>query len=114
MELNCYYDDSGYKNFEQFMDMISGKWKLHILYIIALNEVLRYGELKRLIRPITHKMLARQLKELEHDGLIYRKVYEQVPPKVEYSMTAKGESLNAIAKDIHDWMIEYGDDICKI
>ncbi len=97
----------GHEKFEHFVGMIAGKWKLRIIFALALNGVLRYSELKRLIKPITHKMLSSQLKELERDGLIARKVYQQVPPKVEYSMTKKGKDLNLLAKEIHDWIIKY-------
>ena len=66
---NCYLQDVGYAKFEKVVNMIGGKWKLRIIYMLALHDVLRYGELKRLLTPITHKMLTAQLKELEKDGL---------------------------------------------
>ena len=68
----CYLQDFGYERFEIIVGMIGGKWKLRIIYMLAFHEVLRYGELKRLLAPITHKMLTNQLKELEKDGLIIR------------------------------------------
>lgn len=80
-------------NIEPFayaMSLINGKWKMHILFWLWKKEILRYGELKRLLGNITHKMLSTQLKELEADGLINRKEYPQIPPKVEYSMTELG------------------------
>ena len=65
----CYLQDFGYERFETIVGMIGGKWKLRIIYMLAFYEVLRYGELKRLLAPITHKILISQLKELEKEGL---------------------------------------------
>ena len=90
--------------FLKTFSMINGKWKLRILYELACEKILRYSELKRNLTPITHKMLSTQLKELEEDGIIIRKEYPQVPPKVEYSLTKKGSEL----KPIFDLMNEYG------
>lgn len=87
----CYLQNFEYERFETIVGMIGGKWKLKIIYMLAFHEVLRYGELKRLLAPITHKMLTSQLKELEKDGLVVRKEYPQVPPKVEYYMSEKGK-----------------------
>lgn len=64
------------------------------------KEVMRYGELKRALGTVTHKMLSQQLKEMEADGIIYRKEYPQVPPKVEYGLTELGESLMPILQQI--------------
>lgn len=87
--------------------MIGGKWKLRIIYVLASHEILRYGELKRLLAPITHKMLTTQLKELEKDGLINRKEYQQIPPKVEYSLTQMGRDLKPVVKEMHAWIMQY-------
>ncbi|HAP4494496.1 TPA: helix-turn-helix transcriptional regulator [Enterococcus faecalis] len=76
--------------FVQALSIINGKWKLKIIYELACTEVLRYGQLKRRLCKVTHKMLSSQLKELEKDGMILRKEYPQVPPKVEYSLSKKG------------------------
>ena len=75
------------------LSVIGGKWKMVIMFVIVEKSVARYGEIKRAIPDITHKMLSAQLKELEHDGIILRKEYQQVPPKVEYSLSEKGKSL---------------------
>ena len=83
--------------------MINGKWKLRILYGLACEKILRYSELKRNLTPITHKMLSTQLKELEEDGIIIRKEYPQVPPKVEYSLSEKGISFIPIINAMCDW-----------
>lgn len=85
------------------ISMIGGKWNLIILYELKVNSVMRYGELKKALTGITHKMLSQQLKELEANKLIIRKEYPQVPPKVEYSLAERGLSLSKIMKDICDW-----------
>ncbi|WP_428742395.1 winged helix-turn-helix transcriptional regulator [Tenacibaculum sp.] len=86
--------------------MISGKWKLFILNGLK-NEPKRYGELRRICGNITEKMLTNQLKELQNDGLINRKVYPQVPPKVEYSLTEIGQKLCFIFDPLYEWGVEY-------
>lgn len=89
--------------FEYTLSIINGKWKIRIMYLLSVNKVLRYGELKLEMRGITHKMLAKQLKEMEADGILDRKEYTQIPPKVEYSLTEKGESLIPIINAICNW-----------
>ena len=85
------------------MSLISGKWKMHILFWLSKREVLRYGQLKKLLGDITHKMLSTQLKELECDKLIIRTEYQQVPPKVEYSLSEIGLSLMPVLSAICKW-----------
>lgn len=104
---SCYLKEFGYEKFEKVVEMLGGKWKLRIIYMLAFHEVLRYGELKRLLSPITHKMLTNQLKELEKDGLILRTEYPQVPPKVEYSMTEMRRSLQPVVKEMYLWISKY-------
>lgn len=104
---SCYLKDTGYEKFEKVVNMIGGKWKLRIIYVLAFYEVLRYGELKRLLSPVTHKMLTAQLKELEKDGLVNRKEYHQIPPKVEYSLTQMGKDLKPTVREIHNWITKY-------
>ncbi|MBQ8935833.1 MAG: winged helix-turn-helix transcriptional regulator [Oscillospiraceae bacterium] len=87
--------------------MIGGKWKLRIVYMLAFHKVLRYGELKRLLSPVTHKMLTAQLRELEKDGLVSRKEYQQIPPKVEYSLTEMGRDLKPVVKEMYLWIAKY-------
>jgi len=84
------------------LDLIGGKWKVLILWHL-LENILRFSQLKRKIPKITQKMLTQQLRELESDGLIERKVYAQVPPKVEYSLTKSGKSFLPILKAMHKW-----------
>lgn len=85
------------------LSIMGGKWKLLILWQLAAGGVSRYGEVKRGVAGITHKMLSQQLKELEADGLIHREEYHQIPPKVEYSLTEKGVSLIPVLRTMCDW-----------
>lgn len=78
-----------------------------ILYLLVEHEIVRYNELKRLIGAITYKTLSSQLKEMESDGLIIRKEYPQIPPKVEYSLSEKGKSLYPIMEAMCEWGIKY-------
>lgn len=84
------------------MQLIGGKWKIIILWAIS-NNVNRFGQLQRAIPSITKKMLTSQLRALEADGLINRKVYPIVPPKVEYSITPLGETLRSVLGAMGDW-----------
>lgn len=87
---------------EVALAIIGGKWKMPILWRLSLKSVWRYGELKRDLGTVSHKMLSQQLKELEESGLIHRKLYPVVPPRVEYSLTEKGKlTLPAIRALCH-------------
>lgn len=89
---------------ETCLEMLSGKWKPRILWKIYQNEVMRFNELQRSISGgITAKMLAQQLRELEEDGLIDRLVYPVVPPKVEYRLSAFGQTLTPVLDAIAYW-----------
>jgi len=87
---------------EATMRIIGGKWKPIILCHLKHGRM-RTGELRRAIPNITQKMLTQQLRELEDDGIVLRKVYNQIPPKVEYSLTDYGHSLNKILEDLCVW-----------
>jgi DNA-binding HxlR family transcriptional regulator len=87
---------------EAALDVIGGKWKVLILWQ-AEPGPRRFGELKRLVPGISEKMLIQQLREMEADGVIRRKVYHEVPPKVEYSLTQFGVSLKAALAPLCDW-----------
>jgi DNA-binding HxlR family transcriptional regulator len=84
------------------MKIIGGKWKVIILWNLV-DGTHRFGELKRKLAGITQKMLTQELRALERDKLVKRRVYAQVPPKVEYSLTKKGESLRKVLYDLCDW-----------
>ena len=81
---------------------VGGKYKGRILWVLR-QDVLRYGELKRAIVGITPKMLTQTLKELESDELVSRKVYLEVPPKVEYSLTVTGKELIPLIRQLRSW-----------
>ena len=87
---------------EATMRIIGGKWKPIILCHLK-HGTMRTGQLRRAIPNITQKMLTQQLRELEDDGIITRKVYNQIPPKVEYSLTEYGHSLNKILEALCVW-----------
>ena len=91
------------------LSVIGGKWKMILLYLLYDHNVVRYNELQRLAGGITYKTLSVQLKELEADGLILRKEYPQIPPKVEYSLSPKGKSLIPIMDAMCDWGYHNGD-----
>ena len=87
-------------------EVIGGKWKAVILWELN-NEIRRFGELKRLVSGISEKMLIQQLRELEEDGLITRKMFNEIPPRVEYSTTPLGDSLNLALGPLADWGDKY-------
>lgn len=82
---------------------IGGKYKARILWLLRANNTLRYGELRRTFPDMSTKMLTQCLKELDHDKLIFRKMYHQVPPKVEYSLTNTGEQLIPFFEHLNEW-----------
>lgn len=83
--------------------MIGGKWKSIILFHLFKCGVLRFSELGRKLPKVSERILARQLRELESDRLVRRTVYPQVPPKVEYELTASGQSLVPLLQAMSDW-----------
>jgi DNA-binding HxlR family transcriptional regulator len=87
---------------ELTMKVLGGKWKMLILFHLNAGPK-RFSELRKSINGITEKMLTQQLKELESDGVISRKVYPQVPPKVEYSLTEYGDTLAPVIKEMAKW-----------
>jgi len=93
--------------FEYTLSIVSGKWKLKIIYVLACMGTVRYGGFKKSIDGITHKMLSSQLKELEGQNIICRNEYPQVPPKVEYSLSEKGKSLIPLVVSMCDWGKEH-------
>ena len=92
------------------LDVIGGKWKPLVIYQLK-DGTLRFSQLLSLVQPkITQRMLTKELRELEKDGLINRKVYAEVPPKVEYSLTEKGRTLMPILDQLCDWGYEHMND----
>jgi len=91
---------------EYTQKIVGGKWKLIILWYLSAEGVKRYGELKKTLVSISHKMLSQQLKELERDNLIHREEYHQIPPKVEYSVTETGRTLIPILELMYHWGVE--------
>ena len=94
------FEDTG---FSYTLSLISGKHKMIILYCLMEFEVVRFNELKRYLKNISDKTLSNNLKELEADGLIIRKEYPQIPPKVEYSLSDRGKSLMVVLDQLCVW-----------
>ncbi len=99
VEFRCY--------FQLAMMIIGGKWKPKVLFHLGQNEAVRFGALRRAVFGISEKMLIQSLKELEKDGLVNRKVYRQVPPKVEYSLTEIGNSFVPVLNAMFSWGQSY-------
>jgi DNA-binding HxlR family transcriptional regulator len=91
---------------ELSLSIIGGKWKIPIIWKLKDNSK-RYGELRKSLPKITHKMLTQQLRELEEDEILTRKVYPEVPPKVEYSLTLLGKSVIPVIDMLREWGEEY-------
>jgi DNA-binding HxlR family transcriptional regulator len=92
---------------EACLEVIGGKWKGVILHHLMSNDVLRFNELQRLRPSLSPRILTAQLRELEADGVIVRKVYPVVPPKVEYSLSKTGETLIPLIEAMQNWGNEY-------
>lgn len=107
----CKTKEIGGKSYRCFFELtlmvIGGKWKPVILFKLAREGILRFSDLNRQITEVTERMLSRQLRELERDGLVHREVYKQVPPKVEYSLTKLGCSLIPILISMREWGVAY-------
>jgi DNA-binding HxlR family transcriptional regulator len=88
------------------MGVIGGKWKLLILYLIG-NDVNRFGKMSMMLKDISKQMLTTQLRELENDGIIERKIYPEIPPRVEYFITDKGKALLPVIALMREWGNEY-------
>ena len=89
------------------VSVIGGRWKPVIIFQLMENDFLRFGELRRRIDGITERMLTNQLRELEQDKIVERKVYAEVPPRVEYSLTEYGRTLKSILLSMRDWGAEH-------
>ena len=88
--------------------IIGGKWKIPVLYNLR-DETLRFSQIQKALPAVTQKMLTQQLRELERDGLVSRKVYAQVPPKVEYTITPLAKELEPILDALCKWGSQYQD-----
>ena len=94
------FEDTG---FSYTLSLINGKYKMVILYCLMEFQPVRFNELQRYLKKISDKTLSQNLKELEKDGLIYRKGYSQIPPKVEYSLSERGSSLMKVLDEMCIW-----------
>ncbi len=105
-----------YNPVEFVMDRIGGTWKMPILWRLK-ERTMRYGELKKTMPKVTHKMLTSSLRELEGEGFIHREVYPVVPPRVEYSMTERGKRAIPVISGIREYgfelMKDFGIDVSR-
>jgi DNA-binding HxlR family transcriptional regulator len=88
------------------MDVIGGKWKILIIHLIN-NGINRFGKMSMMLKDISRQMLTTQLRDLERDGIIERKVYAEIPPRVEYFLTPKGQALTPVMEALKDWGLVY-------
>ena len=94
------FEDTG---FSYTLSLISGKYKMVLLYCLMEFEPVRFNALRRYLKKVSDKTLSQNLKELEQDGLIHKTIYPQIPPKVEYSLTARGKSLMKVLDQLCTW-----------
>lgn len=94
------FEDTG---FNYTLSLINGKYKLTVLYALYRHNVIRFNQLQKYLKMISHKTLSNVLKELEKDDLIIRKEYAQIPPKVEYHLSEKGKSFIPILYSLCEW-----------
>ena len=100
-----YIEDANFEDtgFSYTLSLISGKYKMVILYCLMEFQPVRFNELQRYLKKISDKTLSQNLKELEKGGLVCRKVYSQIPPKVEYSLSERGRSLMSVLDEMCVW-----------
>ena len=103
--ISNYIEEANFEEtgFSYTLSLISGKYKMVILYCLMEYKTVRFNELQRYIKKISDKTLSQNLKELEQDELIHREVYPQIPPKVEYSLTERGLSLMKVLDELCIW-----------
>lgn len=92
---------------ETTLDVIAGKWKVMIIYYL-LQGKRRFNRLQRELGGISHRTLAKQLREMERQGIVLREDYGEIPPRVEYSLSPLGASLKSILLEMHEWGEKYG------
>lgn len=95
---------------EVAISVVGGNWKLSIVKYLR-DGTLRFGELRRAVGPVSERMLTRQLRELEQDGLVRRQVFAEVPPRVEYSLTELGAALAPAVDALNDWGVRYTENV---
>lgn len=110
--ISKYIEDANFEEtgFNYTLSLISGKYKMIILYCLMEFKVVRFNEMQRYLRKISDKTLSQNLKELEADGLVVRTAYPQIPPKVEYSLSKKGKSLMHVLDQLCIWGEEHRED----
>ena len=106
---SCLYDDKAECPILHVFKCIGGKWKLPVLWHLAEKETLRYNELKRTVRGVTNMMLTKCLRELEDFDLVHRMQYNEIPPRVEYSLTERGKTLLPALEALYAWGREHLD-----
>jgi len=89
------------------LKVVGGKWKLLIIYHLTTNKFCRFGELQRKIPGITRRVLTLQLREMEKDGLVHRKIYAEIPPRVEYTITKEGYALRKVYRQMLYWAADH-------
>lgn len=94
---------------EATIDVIGGKWKPLILWQLKVEGVIRYNKLQQNLHGVSPRMLTKQLRELEEDGLVHREMYPEIPPKVEYSLTEFGRTVSPIIESLCAWGYDYLD-----
>ncbi len=92
---------------------ISSKWAMLVLVTLHSNGTMRFNDIQKSIGEVSQRMLTVTLRSLEADGLIHRKVYPEVPPKVEYKLSERGESLMPLLQSLIDWALEHADAIME-
>lgn len=91
------------------LEMLSGKWRTHIIYALCRQQACRFGELKKAVPGITNTMLSATLRDLEAYGIVYREQFNEIPPHVEYSLTEKGKALLPVFTELAKWSETYMD-----
>ena len=92
---------------ELTLGLINGRWKPMVIHWL-LNGTRRFNQLQRDLGPVTHRTLSKTLKEMESDGLVERHDYREIPPRVDYSLSKRGKSLEPVLNAMHDWAVEHG------
>lgn len=103
----CILTDAGNCPVTSLLLMLQGKWKFQIIYELCIRDHIRFGELRRSIEGITNTMLTASLRELERDGLVSRKQFNEIPPHVEYALTEMGRDLLPVFYEMTKWGFRY-------